>query len=297
MKNNFIFLFEDNTLNYDCFNCNDTCCNRHIFIPVGNSLKDKYQQIFSINNSMVLLNGCIYLKNNKCLIETEKGKQFKPNACNIFPYAISKHNENYIVSLLYSECYITESKTGNISKKHFFEQIEGINIDKVLSFIENINIFSINQTVKVFDYLNFEKNDEYLNMWNEYFNENIEIEKENWWIKTFDYEFINKNYFNFSIIEKFALIYLVNLYKKTTKKNIFSKDILKIADIFKNTIKIMALFNETDIINNKINQNNQFFNELIDLYLLNKKKSLFHSLIKLNIKEKGNFLNSIVNDL
>ncbi len=294
MKNNFIFLFEDNTLNYDCFSCNDICCNRHILAPMGNSIKNSYQQNFSINNSMVLLNGCIYLKNNKCLIEIEQGKQFKPNACNIFPYAISKHNENYNISLLYSECYITESKNGNISKKHFFEQMEGIDIDKILSYIENIDIFSTNQAVKTLTYLNFQKNNEYLNMWNEYFNENIEIEENNWWIKTLNYEFIDINYFNFSIIEKFALIYLVNLYKKTTKKEIFSKDILKIAKVFKNTIKIMVLFNETNIINNKINQNNQFVKELIDLYLLNKKYSLFQSLLKIEIKEKGNFLNSII---
>ncbi len=294
MKNNFIFLFEDNSLNYDCFNCFDTCCNRHTFIPIGNSFKDSYQQNFSINNSMVLLNNCIYLKNNKCLIEIEQGKQFKPNACNIFPYAISKNNENYIISLLYSECYITESKNGNISKKHFFEQIEGINIDKILSYIENIDIFAKNETVKTIDYLNFGDNYKYLDMWNKYFNENIEIKENNWWVKTFNYEFIDINYFNFSIIEKYALIYLVNLYKKTTTKDIFSKDILKIAKVFKNTIKIMALFNETNIINNKINQNNLFFNELIDLYLLNKKYSLFQSLLKIEIKEKGNFLNSII---
>jgi len=301
--NKFKFLFPDKHFYYSCETCQINCCTRNDKILLHKDFKSKYSSMFKCKHQILNLGVCPELQEDgRCKIELELGKFAKPDICNIFPYHIlGKYNDIYYISLDYSSCSLKESGTTPVSIKNFFEQTKNINLsfynfnDRFI--ISNKKKYKLeNKTLLEFftQNYNLSKNliESYWNSWNKYYEQNLSFPKYSFLIEGYENSILEtqNTYTQLEAIEKISLIYLMESYKKITKKSIDSFTFMNILKELKKTIKILTLFNKKLIFNKKLDINSEYFMDLVTVYQLNKTNPLCDTLEKIKTKEKGSFM-------
>ncbi len=299
----FKFLFPDSFFYYSCKNCLINCCTRNDKILLHKKYKSEYSSCFKEKHSILNFGVCPQLRNDgKCHIEIENGKYAKPDICNIFPYRIlGRINDIYIISINFYDCSITDSGETPITTNNFFEQTKNISFDFYnytprddLSDYEGYYYNHINLIEFFKENYKLTQNEifYYWNMWNNYYQKNYKFPRYHYLIKGFENTFlINKNpYVLLKPIEKIALIYLTLLFEDISNKMLDTYTFMKLIKTLKNTIKILTSFDKLSVFNKKLDMNSEYFIDVVTVYHYNKKHSLYNSLNKITINDKGSFL-------
>lgn len=297
------FLFPDNYFYYNCEKCLINCCSRNDKILLHKDFKSNYSKNFKCRKILHNFGPCPELDiDGCCKIEKNLNKQSKPDICNIFPYDILGMWEDfYLVGLYLCDCSLGLKGNISISKDNFFKQTDSIEWDFYkknvkLDFLLTKQIIQKESFIKILTKdLNFEIIEKYWQYWNIYYQTNYPIPKNNFFIEGLE-QIISvelDDYMFLKPLEKLALVFFITLYQDIAKIEIYIYHIIKILKASKKVIKLLSNFDKINCIKPPIDSNSEYISDLISFYHLNKKKSVFESLMKLNIEEKGSFVMEI----
>lgn len=130
-----IFSFPNDRINFDCETCSAVCChvNNYLLMNDKQYAAAKYYNPIAAElsnkngNSYYLRAGkqCWFLKNHKCLIHENQGKEMKPQSCSVYPLKVWLLRDNLAI-VDYIPCpdfFIKESSINSIKHSEYRDSI------------------------------------------------------------------------------------------------------------------------------------------------------------------------------